>query len=356
MCRSRLHLLALLISLAAWAPMTSLAATMTQGSAVVTKPGDQGALSITSDSAGGAFVLWRELWAATSDANDLYVQHVLPSGRVDATWPAGGCAFAPGQYEQTAAGAIPDGQGGVFIAFNSTIGGSAATFPLVQHVLATGVRDPRWPASGNPVGGGAPTYGSPPSLLSDGAGGVIVAYADGNNVGAHRIRVDGTTPAGWPRAWNTGAYVYPSPSAVSDGKGGAFVGWLDSRVGSNRPYAHHVLSDGTSDPRWPTTGLPLSPTGYSASRVSMIADASGGALFVWSNGVEVIAQRIDSAGTVVSPWPADGRVLGSGASTYDLKVLSDGPGGALVVWQDARSGNKDIYAQRVLADGSIGAG
>src|SRR5438128_7384928 len=33
--------------------------------------------------------------------------------------------------------------------------------------------------------------------------------------------------------------------------------------------------------------------------------------------------------------------------------VSDGAGGAIIAWHDARSGNNDIYAQRVRASGAV---
>jgi hypothetical protein len=34
-------------------------------------------------------------------------------------------------------------------------------------------------------------------------------------------------------------------------------------------------------------------------------------------------------------------------------IVSDGSSGAIITWQDKRSGNYDIYAQRVFSDGSL---
>src|SRR5437867_12325524 len=37
------------------------------------------------------------------------------------------------------------------------------------------------------------------------------------------------------------------------------------------------------------------------------------------------------------------------------QIVSDGAGGAILTWHDARCGNNDIYAQRVRASGGVGA-
>ena len=38
--------------------------------------------------------------------------------------------------------------------------------------------------------------------------------------------------------------------------------------------------------------------------------------------------------------------------THTSTITSDSTGGAIVTWEDNRSGNSDIYAQRISADGT----
>ncbi len=54
-------------------------------------------------------------------------------------------------------------------------------------------------------------------------------------------------------------------------------------------------------------------------------------------------------------WTADGVALGTATGNqYMQSMVPDGSGGAVVAWEDERSGNKDIYAQRLGADGRLG--
>lgn len=64
------------------------------------------------------------------------------------------------------------------------------------------------------------------------------------------------------------------------------------------------------------------------------------------------AQLISHGG--VTMWSAGGVRLATSESTQiNPAIVTDGAGGAIVVWQDDRFGDWDIFAQRVLADGSL---
>src|SRR5439155_23421731 len=96
----------------------------------------------------------------------------------------------------------------------------------------------------------------------------------------------------------------------------------------------------------------------------MVSDLAGGALIFWQdarNGsnYDIFGQHINSAGEVfgngASNWVAGGiSIAGAAGNQYIPAAVSDGSGGAIVVWQDGRlgAGNYDIYAQRVDGDGN----
>ena len=51
-------------------------------------------------------------------------------------------------------------------------------------------------------------------------------------------------------------------------------------------------------------------------------------------------------------WQLDATPLSTAASNQEFPtIVSDGAGGAIVTWQDNRSGNYDIYVQRINAFG-----
>ncbi|MBF8247265.1 MAG: xylanase [Bacteroidetes bacterium] len=66
---------------------------------------------------------------------------------------------------------------------------------------------------------------------------------------------------------------------------------------------------------------------------------------------DVYASRI--TGSFALPWTANGVPICTADSTQtNPTAVSDGSGGAIVAWQDKRSGNYDIYASRVFQGGT----
>src|SRR5262249_15333319 len=56
-------------------------------------------------------------------------------------------------------------------------------------------------------------------------------------------------------------------------------------------------------------------------------------------------------------WPSNGRALCTATGDQAAPaLLCDSDGGAIVAWEDRRSGVADIYAQRVTAGGGMAAG
>ncbi len=88
---------------------------------------------------------------------------------------------------------------------------------------------------------------------------------------------------------------------------------------------------------------------------SLICTGPGSTIIVWQdyrNGdCDIYAQRLDSTG--VALW-ADGGVAICTATgdQSDPQIVSDDAGGGIIAWNDRRSGAFDIYAQRIDANGT----
>lgn len=95
-----------------------------------------------------------------------------------------------------------------------------------------------------------------------------------------------------------------------------------------------------------------------------MSDGSGGIIIPWidyrdfmAGGTleDIYAQRVLADGTIASGWPVNGLPVRRAASRDDSPiVMADGVGGAFFSWDD-RS-NRDIYIQRVTAAGQIAPG
>jgi hypothetical protein len=336
------------------------------GRALCTAPGAQTGVQLVSDGAGGAIAVWQDLRGGTN--YDIYAQRVRASGVVDPAWPVDGRALCTAANGQNGPVAAPDGAGGAIVAWYDGRGATANDI-YAQHVLASGANDPAWPVDGAPV---CVTTGTQsfPAIVSDGAGGAIVVWKDTRSgvsfdVYAQRVAPSGAPAPGWPvdgRALCAAAGTQDAPQLVGDGAGGAIVAWRDSRAGTTDIYAHHVLGSGVVDPAWPADGRALCAAAGSQSGPRLVGDGAGGAIVAWEDqrsGLtnDVYAHHVLASGQPDPLWPVDGRALCTAPNSQDYPMpVSDGAGGAIVVWSDYRGGSAyDVYAQHVTASGAVDA-
>lgn len=146
-------------------------------------------------------------------------------------------------------------------------------------------------------------------------------------------------------------YVY---GIISDGAGGAIILWIDYRSGiSYDIYAQRVNRNGTI--QWNGSGVAIcTVAGSQDPRPTIVSDGVGGAIITWndyrSGNYDIYAQRINASGVV--QWTANGVAICTAANTQLFPTItSDNAGGAIVAWTDNRSGANHIYAQRISVDG-----
>ncbi|MEW6553779.1 MAG: hypothetical protein AB1384_05785, partial [Actinomycetota bacterium] len=220
----------------------------------------------------------------------------------------------------------------------------------------------RWTPDGVGIRTAAANGAGSPQIVSDGAGGAVITWEDGrrgiNDIYAQRVDASGTPQ--WTvdgvGIRTAAANTAGSPQLVPDGFGGAIVTWHDYRSGSKYDiYARRVDASGTS--LWTSDGVGVRTAAANSAEFPRITpDGSGGAIITWqdyrSGKWDIYAQRVNASGTPL--WTADGvgiRTAAAGSTDYP-QITSDGSGGAIITWQDYRSGKWDIYAQRVNASGT----
>jgi flagellar hook capping protein FlgD len=320
---------------------------------------------IVSDGAGGAIITWPD--RRTGSSSDIYAQHVLSSGSVDPAWATNGTLLCDAANNQFVSTILSDGAAGAFVTWYDYRAGHYDIYS--QHVLASGAPDPDWTANGTPVCTVAGDQVNP-RMISDGAGGAIIAWQDRRNgsssdVYAHRLLATGAVDPTWTL---NGTLVCDAagnqdyPQIVSDDAEGAIVTWQDYRnLTSFDSYAQHVLASGTVDPAWTTNGTLLCGAAGDQDYPQMVSDGVGGAIVTWCDGrganSDLYAQHVLTSGTVDPAWTTDGTLLCSAAGNQDYPVLvPDGAGGAIVIWFDYRDGSgSDIYAQRIYGGGGVAA-
>jgi hypothetical protein len=228
------------------------------------------------------------------------------------------------------------------------------------------VRDQMYgPANGAPVYTGAGIQAGP-VVCSDGGKGAIVAWQDdrnGNNdIYVQRIERNGVlrwSASGVPVCTNSAAQF--APIIVSDGAGGAIVAWEDRRNTSAHTdlYAQHINHSGAI--LWAVDGVPIRVAADLLITPRMISDGQGGAILAWqdyrnffASGPDIFAQRVNGSGNPL--WLVNGVPVCTAAfAQASPDLATDGSGGAVIAWQDLRvlGGSSDLYAQHL--DGSGGA-
>jgi hypothetical protein len=154
------------------------------------------------------------------------------------------------------------------------------------------------------------------------------------------------TAEGWQRL----------PRIVTDGSGGAIIAWEDMRAAGSRTavYASRILPDASLP--WKKDGVEIAPPAQGLRLAGLVEDGAGGAFLAWWSDAaghsDVFAHRIDAQGRFVwnhGPIP----VCTAPGNQQWAEMISDGEGGIIITWHDARGQDNDIYAQRIDADGNV---
>jgi hypothetical protein len=144
---------------------------------------------------------------------------------------------------------------------------------------------------------------------------------------------------------------------VTDKKNGAIIGWDDNRNSSTNStdiYAQRLNSAGFA--KWTANGVAVCIDTNTQRSVAVTEDGNGGVILTWednrSGNYDIYAQKIDSSGNAM--WTANGVVIcNSSTNQKNPKVISDNAGGAIIVWEDSVNFYFDIYAQRINSAGTV---
>ena len=316
---------------------------------------------IMADGSGGAFIFWIDLrnYVTLPDGVDTYGQRIDSGGNT--LWSTNDLpVFVSSSRSEVPGSVVPDGSGGVIVIASDCY----EKLILAQRIDSGG--NALWPVNGVTVHTLTPTAQWGPwveGAAIDGSGGAIVVIGESfdeinkdYDILTQRIDADGNV------VWAAGGvsicnepYRQDNVCIVSDGSGGAIIAWEDLRSGppswTYDIYAQRVNASGT--PLWTANGKPVCAVSGDQNNLGMVSDGSGGAILVWRDsrsGANIYAQRIDGNGDEM--WTSSGEPVCTASGTQEQpSITSDGAGGAVIAWTDARNG-KDIYAQRLDQNGN----
>lgn len=347
------------------------------GNPICTASGVQSGLYIEPDGIGGAILSWNDGRNSGTGYNDVYAQRINGNGMV--YWTANGVAISNTILEEntpvvklisTDKAAIvwrvdrpvPNGLD-LFANYVNLNNGSKALSSDIVVVSKNNTQTNQ-------------------QVLPDGENGFFVVWTDGRVSNANmflygqHINEQGTLQWGPPGNVGDGQLIISSAGDVSnpvlagDGTGGIVVAFSSTRVSEQDAniYAQRVDENGT--PVWTANGVPVCVSLSNQSNPRIIkAGPSPNFIIGWADrrhstnlsmddSVDIYAQGLLMDG--VKTWSLNGIEIVRRAGTQPLslsrgfEMLGDDLGGAYFVWDDDRSGNSDIFAQRLLTDGTIG--
>ncbi|MFN8587575.1 MAG: FlgD immunoglobulin-like domain containing protein [Candidatus Eisenbacteria bacterium] len=315
---------------------------------VCTATGDQWAPVSAPDGAGGFLVAWYD-WR--SGNADVYVQRYDGAGR--ALWTAGGVLACGATGDQTNVHLVADGTGGALLAWQDDRG--SATKVLAQRVSAQGV--PLWATDGISMGTVLiSVVQTNPELVQTGSGSCAIAFEQSGNIYAQRITSAGALAFGSSPLLVCGATgTQAMPRVAYEATPAApmfYVTWEDPRSGNLDVYAQRLSMTGAV--QWAANGLAICTATGDQDRASVHWDRGAGMFFSWtdrrSGNRDVYAQRVTTAGVV--QWAANGVVVCADASEQWAPTLVTGGSGKIIVgWEDWRDGAGDPYAQLLNSSG-----
>lgn len=275
--------------------------------------------------------------------------------------PSVNTPISVGPEDQSDPRIIGDGAGGAIVAWSDTRPECNGRGVFAQRINADG--EAQWAENGVPVVTQPTGQKILEDIVSDGNGGAIVVYLLYDAGGNHDIfaqRFDATgqplwDAAGAPVCINTLPQL--EPVAVSDGNGGVIVAWWDLRNDGGDVFAQHLDANGQD--QWGTNGIPVATGDNNQVGVRIASNGANGALITWyggSFGVNpggVRMQNVASDGSML--WPLNGiRVCQLVSDQSVPELCADGSGGGIATWVDRRNdGSGDLYAQHIDATGAL---
>jgi hypothetical protein len=323
---------------------------------------NQDSIAMVADGFNGAIITWQDYRTNTGNSQ-IYAQRINSIGTL--LWTANGVEICTHAFPARGPKVVSDGLGGAFITWYDK---RAGNYDIYTQRIATGGAVV-WTTNGVATCTTPTTDQIKPDICSDGAAGIIAVWADFRSTTDYNIYAQRQGPQG-AIVWavngvvmnNNVAYDQMDPKIVSDGLGGGIISWTDHRTGAGPGtadiYAQRVNTSGTV--QWTTTGIIICTAAGDQIYSQLVGDGNNGAYIVWEDhrnagNSDIYAQRIASNAAIT--WSANGFGICT-ISNDQLKpgIISNGNNGAIVVWQDYRSGNNfDVYMNGFNTSGIITA-
>ena len=320
----------------------------------------------TTDGAGGMFVAWID--SRDSSSKSIYIQRILTDGTLK---------FAQEVLVSNATGTLSSTKSNLVIAADSN-GGAILVWVDARNITSTNsnsdIYGQRIDADGNVLwakdgvrltlaDNSKSNKGAALPILVDKSEFILI-YNDNIN-GTFDFFAQKVSLTDGSLLWSSNASLHGSKpnvqtqaTALSDGKGGAFVVWQDPRLANTNNDIYGQYIDNSGKLLWDTAGLAICTAQNQQLTPQLIADGSGGIVVAWSDqrakvaDGNIYAQRINAAGAI--QWAKDGVLVCDYTGNQAVPNIVKGGNGYIIAWSDARKATNDrnIFAQSIDATGT----
>lgn len=258
----------------------------------------------------------------------------------------------------------------------SDLSGGVAAFSSTENYCAEFMR---WPSSGEVIRSQGTASSLFHSVANDGVGGFWLLGRPAPTEGmlmAQRVSTSGTPLSGWEQGvklpLRNVPYFRRAPmadgitslalSVMSDASTGLLLVWDDRASpwleNTSWVRASKLSLTGETPAGWDANGIDLTDRTVEARSSTAVSDGAGGAYISWidardaaTTGRDIYALRLLADGSIDPAYPFGGRrICASSPYHYSSLTVPTEPGAAMVIWNDYRDGNNDIYAQRLPLD------
>ena len=321
-----------------------------EGKPICIKGRDQKNIRMVPDGSGGAIIVWEDY--RNAGVVDIYAQKINENGVEQ--WTTDGVPVCVKTNSQLNPVLVGDGYGGAIIAWEDYSGGN----PNIYAVRISSAGNPygTWTPNGVPLSPISMNQLTP-DIVSDGSQGGIIVWQEGNKIYARRILWDATLA--WIGAEDTSQTTYPkgNPKIIKSGNY-VIIAWEEEQISANKDIFAQQMQISNGLKLWGLDGSTVAVANGNQLEPQIVPDGSGGAIITWTdcrndNG-DIYSQRISSTG--VRMWDIDGNFDGIpiyvGINRQYKPViinalLNGATTGAIIAWEDMKSGDSDIYAVRI---------
>ncbi len=345
------------------------------GTPVCTANGLQANVVIHPDGVGGVIIAWGD---PRNGNSDIYAQRV--NGQGDLLWTANGVPVANGSNSESAPVIELTSFDKVAVVWRNFVPApSTLGFDLVANFLNL--------SDGSKVLGSDVTVISKDGaqtnqqILGDGIGGFMVVWTDNRtsttNATLYGQHVSSSGALLWGPAGSEadGQLIINSagnvllPQIATDGSGGLVIAFGSTRVSATDANIYAQRVDFNGIPQWTADGISICTSPSNQTNVRIVKSGPSTVVISWvdrrhstnvalSDSLDIYAQALNPDGSI--KWAVNGNPVVRMSGTQPLsaaegfEMLGDQLGGAYIVWDENRNANADVYAQRILENGTNG--